>query len=315
MANEKNFSELYENELQDLLIPLETERKKISKIGVTGFLLLVVAIVLFIVSTAGQLQVTAIIAFISLIGALILFVFFTGKKKSHVASFKKTIVSRIINFIDSSFQYSPTLHISKNEYIKSGLYIDKPERFSGDDYIEGTRGKTFFCFSELHTEKLVSTGKSSHWETIFKGLFFISDFNKNFAGRTYAWSEKKPQLNFLTKFFSSFALNLEEVKLESIEFEKKFNVYSSDQVEARYILSPSFMERMVKLQTMMGSGISFSFIDTNIYVAVPIREKLFEPTIYSPNNYERLGDYYNTVQIVFDIIDELKLNDRLWNKE
>lgn len=315
MANEKNFSELYENELQDLLIPLETERKKISKIGVTGFLLLGVAIVLFIVSTAGQLQVTAIIAFIFLIGALILFVFFTGKKKSYVASFKKTIVSRIINFIDSSFQYSPTLHISKNEYIKSGLYIDKPERFSGDDYIEGTRGKTFFCFSELHTEKLVSTGKSSHWETIFKGLFFISDFNKNFAGRTYAWSEKKPQLNFLTKFFSSFALNLEEVKLESIEFEKKFNVYSSDQVEARYILSPSFMERMVKLQTMMGSGISFSFIDTNIYVAVPIREKLFEPTIYSPNNYERLGDYYNTVQIVFDIIDELKLNDRLWNKE
>ena len=98
--------------------------------------------------------------------------------------------------------------------------------------------------------------------------------------------------------------------LESNDFDKEFIVYGSDQVEARYILTPSFMERMMKLREMMGSGISFSFVDTNINVAVPIKENLFEPKIFSANDYQKLGDYYNTIYIVFDIIDELHLNDR-----
>jgi Protein of unknown function (DUF3137) len=72
---------------------------------------------------------------------------------------------------------------------------------------------------------------------------------------------------------------------------------------------------MVKLDEMMGTGISFSFVKTNIYVAVPIRHALFEPSVFSKNSFDELQDYYNTVQIVFDIIDELKLNERLWNKE
>jgi len=193
--------------------------------------------------------------------------------------------------------------------------VEQPDRYSGDDYIEGTHEKTFFCFSELHSERKVSSGKSTHWETIFRGLFFIADFNKNFSGRTYVWSERNPQINFLTKIFSSFAWNLEKVKLESVEFEKRFIVYSSDQVEARYILTPSFMERIVRLQQMMGEGTSLSFVNTNIHVAVPIRDELFEPAIFSANDHNRLGDFYNTINIVFDIIDELKLNLRLWNKE
>ncbi|MBK8951152.1 MAG: DUF3137 domain-containing protein [Chitinophagaceae bacterium] len=181
--------------------------------------------------------------------------------------------------------------------------------------LEGTRDKTHFAFSELHTEKRVSNGKSTSWVTIFKGMFFIADFNKNFHGRTYVWSEKNPQLNFFTKIFSSFAWNMEKVSLESVEFERKFIVYSTDQVEARFILTPSLMERLVKLEQMMGTGTSFSFINTNIYVAVPIKDKLFEPNVYSPNDYPTIKEYYNTVHIVFDIIDELKLNDRLWGKE
>jgi len=65
----------------------------------------------------------------------------------------------------------------------------------------------------------------------------------------------------------------------------------------------------------MGAGVSFSFADTNIYVAVPIRDDLFEPSIFSANDYNKVGDYYNTVQIVLDLIDELQLNQRLWNKK
>jgi hypothetical protein len=146
-------------------------------------------------------------------------------------------------------------------------------------------------------------------------LFFIGDFNKHFHGRTYVYSERNPQIGFFTKLFSSFTWNLEKVKLESPEFENKFIVYSNDQVEARYILTPSFMERLLKLQELMGDKTSYSFVDTKINVAIPINDALFEPSLFSKNDYNKLGNYYNTVHIVFDIIDELNLNLRIWSKD
>jgi hypothetical protein len=161
----------------------------------------------------------------------------------------------------------------------------------------------------------ISSGKETHWETIFKGMFIIADFNKNFSGRTYVWSENKPQLNFLNKLFTSFASGLEKVKLESPDFEKRFIVYSNDQVEARYILTPSFMERAVRLQQMTDADTSMSFVHSKIHVAIPMKKEMFEPSVFSANDFSRLENFRSTIQIVYDIIDELKLNERLWTKD
>jgi Protein of unknown function (DUF3137) len=315
MAADNNFKQFYDSELHDLLQPLETERQSVKKLAVLTCLLFVAAVIAFIITSSSHSGIAGILTLILFLGGIIAVVRLYYRKKSYVSKYKETIVRKIIHFIDPSFQYNPGGHISRTDYDASGLFIEKPERFKGDDYIEGKRDKTFFCFSELHTEHKVGSGKNAHWETIFKGLFFIGDFNKHFQGRTYVWSERNPQLNFLNKLFSSFAWDLAKVKLESSEFENRFIVYSTDQVEARYILTPSFMERLSKLQDMMGQKTAFSFVNTNIYVAVPIKDDLFEPSVFSANDYNTISDYYNTVQMVLGIIDELKLNQRLWTKE
>jgi hypothetical protein len=315
MAADNNFKQFYDNELHDLLQPLETERRSVKKLAVITCLLFVAAVIAFIITSSSRSDIAGVLTLILFLGGIIFVVRLYYRKKSYVSKYKETIVRKIINFIDPSFQYNPGSHISRTDYDASGLFIEKPERFKGDDYIEGKMDKTLFCFSELHTEHKVGSGKNSHWETLFKGLFFIGDFNKHFQGRTYVWSEHNPQLNFLNKLFSSFAWNLAKVKLESSEFENRFIVYSTDQVEARYILTPSFMERLSKLQDMMGQKTAFSFVNTNIYVAVPIKDDLFEPSVFSANDYNTISDYYNTVQMVLGIIDELKLNQRLWTKE
>jgi len=311
----KDFSEFYDSELRDLIAPQEMERKRVAAFGIYGTLLIVVSFVGIFYASSNNAQGVAIGAFISLIAAIIILVIFYNKRKNYVSWFKENVVHSIIKFIEPDLHYNHAGYVHKNDYENSGLYLEGVDRYRGDDYVEGRRDKTTFCFSELHTEKRVSSGKSTHWQTIFKGLFFIGDFNKNFQGRTFIYSENNPQLGFFSKMFSSFAWNLEKVNLESLEFENKFIVYSSDQVEARYILTPSFMERLVKLQDLMGDRTSYSFVDTNVYVAIPISDELFEPSVFSENDYNRLGDYYNTVHIVFDIIDELNLNLRIWNKE
>ena len=311
----KDFNEFCNSELRDLIAPQEKERKRVAAFGISGTILIILSFAGFVYASSNNIQGVAVGAFILLIAAIIILVIFNNKRKNYVSWFKENIVHSIIKFIDPELHYNPIGCVHRNDYKNSGLYLEGIARYRGDDYVEGMRDKTFFCFSELHTEKRVSSGKNTHWQTIFKGLFFIGDFNKNFQGRTFIYSENNPQLGFFSKLFNSFAWNLEKVKLESIEFENKFVVYSSDQVEARYILTPSFMERLVKLQDLMGDHTSYSFVDTNVYVAIPISDALFEPSVFSENDYNRLGDYYNTVHIVFDIIDELNLNLRIWNKE
>ena len=315
MAAEKNFQEFYQTELAALLLPFESLRKKVARSVFIGSGLAFLAIVFFaIAQTTGQ-TVFFVFFFIFLLTAIVFIVIYYNRKREYIAGFKENVVHSIIKFIDPNLKYDPYGYISENDYKKSGLFLKQEDRYQGDDYVEGWRDKTVFCFSEVHTEYKVSTGKSTIWNTIFKGLFFIGDFNKHFHGRTYVYTENNPQLGFFTKMSNSFAWNLEKVKLESVDFENKFIVYSSDQVEARYILTPSFMERLVKLQDLMGPETSYSFVDTNIYVAVPIQDALFEPSVFSPNSYDKLGDYYNTVHIIFDIIDELNLNLRIWTKE
>lgn len=310
----KDFNEFCSNDLSEFLLPLENERRSVAKTGVIGFSFLGLAAISFFIAAQEQPKVF-MIAFICLIPAVVLLIFFYNKRRNYVGRFKDEIVHNIIKFIDPSLHYNPAGRVHKNDYRQSGLFLENFDRYRGDDYVEGRRGKTVFCFSELHTEHEVRSGKNTHWETIFKGLFFIGDFNKNFQGRTYVYSENNPQLGFFSKLLTSFARDLEKVRLESTEFENKFIVYSSDQVEARYILTPSFMERLVKLQNLMGDSTSYSFVDTNVYVAVPSSDELFEPSVFSANDYNKFSNYYNTVHIVFDIIDELNLNLRIWNKE
>ena len=69
----------------------------------------------------------------------------------------------------------------------------------------------------------------------------------------------------------------EEVKLEDPCFDKKFNVYSSDQIEARCLITPSFMERFQNLKTAFKSNkIKCSFYDTKMMIAISTKENLFE---------------------------------------
>ncbi len=310
-----DFTAFYEQELKEVMVPLEAERLKIKRQGLLGFLFLGISILFFILASRKHDPAFALIAFATFVPAIVFMVLFGTRKNKFTRKFKVEVVGRIIRFIDPSLGYKPDYCISEPEYMASGLYLNSPDRYSGDDYIEGTHGKTVFCFCDLHTEEKINSGKQTSWVTIFKGLFMIADFNKHFAGRTYVWNEEKPQLNFLSRLVSSFANGLEKVKLESPDFEREFIIYSSDQVEARYILTPAFMERVLRLRQITGTAISLSFVNSKVNLAIPRKEAQFEPSFFSRNDFRRVEEFRLTLQLVFDIINELKLNERLWTKE
>lgn len=309
---DKDFKKFFDEDLQSLIKSLESERT-VAKKWAYFPLLFIIGIILLVFYTRTESNFLLVLGILCILAGLIFISIQRGREKKYISDFKETVIKKIIQFVDPSFQYKPSSFINKNIYYQSGLYLNDCDRYKGDDFVEGKYGNTAFCFSELHTEVQVNSGKSSYWQTIFKGIFFMADYNKEILSRTYVWNKNHPQMNFIIKRFSSFGTNLEKVTLESGEFERRFIVYSTDQVESRYILTPSMMEQMMKLEDKLQMEIAFSFLDNKIYVALPMNKNLFDVEFLHTLSFDESKRYYDVVVMVLNVIDELEINAHIGN--
>ena len=98
------------------------------------------------------------------------------------------------------------------------------------------------------------------------------------------------------------------INLEDIDFEKKWKVYSQDQIEARCLLNPKFMEQLKNVQKYFhGKKIDCSFWENNLLIAIHTNEDMFETTslFSSALSYKNMRKVVTQFYSVFAIIEEL----------
>ncbi len=324
MTTENELKSFYETRLTENLRTLESSRKRILGRYFLTFLILagLGAWNYFLVSLNPHEALIVVSVMISAT-FLVYFIYQTSKqKKKYRETFKSNVVAELVSLINPEWQYMADYCMSQESYQQSGLFPHHYDRYTGDDFVTGKVDKTDFQFSELHTQYKRVTHDSKgrrheHWETIFKGLFMHADFNKDFSGTTYVLPDTAERL--LGRFGQSlqkFSTRGKLVKLENPEFEKRFVVYGSDQVEARYILTPAIMESMINLSNRFGGDIYFSFVGSRVYFANSISEALFEPNIFrSGVNFRDIKEMYDLFGMITSLIQELNLNTRIWTKE
>ena len=151
----------------------------------------------------------------------------TSLRNSYVPVFKINIINKIVDFVDEGLNYSASSYIDESDFIISHIFNIAHDIYSGDDYVCGKIGKTEIEFSELCSAYKVSTRGGTYWHTIFKGLFFIADFNKIFSTKTIILPDKAEKLlGRLGKTLQSRNKKRGQlIKLEDPEFEKYFVVY------------------------------------------------------------------------------------------
>lgn len=308
----------YDSELGQDLIALEQQRQKIVNQSLIVFGVLAAAGVigaLFLM----QRGMPPVFLFFILIGcAVIGGIYYHIARMDYRAGFKMIILPKLIAFIQPGLDYLPHQGISKELFMAAGMFQHPIDRYKCEDMVQGKIDKTQLMFSEVHAEYKVRSGKNTHWITIFKGIFFIADFNKNFHGRTVVLPDTAE------KIFGLFGQTLQSwswsygqlVKLEDVEFEKEFVVYGTDQVEARYILSPALMERILMFRRKLGTKIYLSFLGSKVFGGIPVQQNLFEPKVFSTMlDFNTVAEYYAQLQLGLAIVDELNLNTRIWTKE
>ena len=320
MKTAEEFKQFYTHELSGTLNELEIERKKGTRL--VTFLILTIMMGSTLVALPAMMgwpPVIMIVAGLLMIGGII----FWSIKIYQVSTaiklkFKGEVIGEMVKFISPELGYNAKGFVSQSEFVGSKIFIQGIDRYKGDDLVTGTIGKTDVRFSELHAEYVTKDSKGNRqYHTIFKGIFFIADFHKDFIGETVVVPDTAEKLfgKLGTMFQKMNISRADLVKMENPEFEKAFAVYGTDQVEARYILTPVLMERIMDFKRKSGK-IGLSFLHSKVYIAISVSKNLFEPPFFkSMLRYELVEDYFNYLILSVNIVEDLDLNTRIWSKE
>jgi hypothetical protein len=238
----------------------------------------------------------------------------------YVYDFKASIIRKIIGFIDPNLTYRPNSYISSAEFNSSRIFTRYPDRMRGDDLVQGKVGLTEIKFSEVHAEHKAETAgrgdsDQKRYRTIFRGLFFVAGFNKKFCGKTVVLPDSAERLlGCVGSFIQSVNRSRGEViRMDNPEFERHFVVYGDDQIESRYVLSTSLMERILDFKSKTGKRVYLSFVGSQVFVAIPYRKSLFEPPLFSRvTSFKGAHEHFEDLNLALGIVDDLNLNTRIW---
>ncbi|VAW01731.1 hypothetical protein MNBD_ALPHA06-2122 [hydrothermal vent metagenome] len=143
-------------------------------------------------------------------------------------------------------------------------------RFS--NLITGQHNGIDFSIYEAKIEerrtRTVSSGKGTrtetYWATIFDGQLLHSPYPRKFActtiiARDQGWFNSKGR----------FGKTMKPMGLADPKFEKLFEVYTTDQVEGRFLVDPTFMVRLLELEdNHKDRKTTAGFFEQSVFVAL-----------------------------------------------
>lgn len=297
---EKNFDNIYYNSVVNNLAPLEKERKIVLRnciLSVIAGLILIVVSVYFLGSVDNKL-LDNINALVFIVG--VIFLFLPGTFAKNFEDLVKERVMPIVLKSLSGFRWSSTNNITDNYIEKSRLATDFNRRYD-DDNFKGTYKNVKIDICETELGKETGSGKNRSYTIRFKGVLVKLVPERKYKGMTLI---RKQRNIFGTP------PGLEKVNLEDVVFEKMFNVYSDDQIEARYVLTTAFMERFKNIElAFKASKIEASISSQGILIGISTGRDLFKlAKVYRPVcDYELFKRMAQEFASILELVDELKL--------
>ena len=294
----KEFQEAFFKKISPGLSKYESER--LRQFGYTRAVkIAALIIILVLVFLTKQIDI-GLILFICCIAGAVCF----GLKKKFENEIKQKIMPYVCKCLgDLKWKYAQCSF--EQLLCKSGI-IDRYNRVSYDDSFTGIYKDINYEICETSFYYTTGTGKNSSTRTVFKGVMIKLDMNKSFTGNTVI----RPD----TLKHASPAANLKHTTLEDVVFEKKFDVFTDDEVEARYLITPSFMERLNNMKTAFSADrVSCSFYDKYLLVGLHTSKDLFSIcSLKEPvNDGKQFFTMFEEILSIIKLIDHFKLNQKI----
>lgn len=277
-------------------------RKRIfDNLKVFGWgLYIMAAFVFLLVYTNETIQGFLILGTLVFLGTAVLFICKIGIKAIS-QDFKNTIIRKEIKRILPNSTFDPNKGISSAVVAKSNL-IKLHEVYKSEDLIQGKIKDVRFQFSDVHVIDVRSSGKHTTRITTFQGRVYVFDFNKRFRSNVFLLQpgEYRP--------FTGYA----KIQLESMHFNSEFKIYTDNEHDAFYILTPHFMEKLLELDRAYRDQIRFSFLNNKLYIAIDSRTDTFDVLGFGKITTKDIDKAVLELERIVSFVEFLKLDNNMF---
>jgi len=309
----KTFDEIYEelrsgdnNELNQAWKEAEKERKKVSKICKTICLPIDILAIIIIIST-GILFLIMPILFINLFVIIIVNILFSKDTSNYNGKYKEIVIKKLMNNFYNNLEYFPTKEMP--EYIYRNLRYEHYDRYRSEDYFEALiNNKNSIQMAEILTQEEEeykdSDGKThTRWITKFHGLFAKIEMDKSI----------NEELRVMQNGGAFFRGN--QLKMDSSEFEKYFDVQISNKILGMQLLTADVMEELVEFENktkmkfdifIKGNELYLRFHSGNMFEATNLKNGPLDKNIIQKYFY-MLNFTYNLSNRLIKLVNETEI--------
>jgi Protein of unknown function (DUF3137) len=295
--------------LQPEVQRLEQDRLKVQRrtlevsLGIMAFAVILAGV--------GWMLNTAIFAYFTLI-ALALLAIRGVQLKSQAApsQSKQQVISRFARALGSKFQVIDTGEINggainETDFLQSRLFHETLTSFRSEHHLRGKVGSAKLELSEIRAE--FHTQQRSI-PAVFAGLWIIAEFPSSFRTNTL--------IRPVSDKLESAQMGLQTVKLEDAHFTQVFDVSADDSLEAQYVLSTKFLNRLREFHQVSGREIHLALQDQRLHIA------LTHPGLKHPgakaqsylSGPEFAQSLLEALDLSIGVLRELEANPYIWNR-
>ena len=303
----KNFDELYTNKIVPIVRNYETERKRKLKILQCSYCVLFLTFcVMIVLSDKESFYSNIITQWLYLIlepvsltvlvitCCIIILLEINRKKMEHRIKEK---IMPIVCSCFSNIKWSHSNYKNGDFFIKSRI-IPFSKLGIYDDIFSGS-------YKDVNIEIVESRPPQYGDKNVFHGLFIKMNMNKDFNTHTVLLPTNIVHI--------SPSMKLHYTELEDVKFNKKFDVFTDNDLESRYLLTPSFMEKLKNISlTFNTNKLSCAFFKSYLVIAIPSVQDLFSigALHISIEDKQQYLKMYDEIISIIKLIDHFKLDQK-----
>ena len=281
----EGFDRLYASDIEPELARLEANRRK----AVRNFSIVMASGVAIAIAEAligldfrlviGTVAVAGVIAIIPLEKVR------EASKQAVIASLCKPLG---ITYVEKNFE-APAWKSFNELHL-----VPTPSDAAFEDHFSGAHGGVAFALCEATLSQ--GSGKNRH--QVFHGQVVQLITQRRLYGTTVILRDS----GWLDRF--ECPAGLKKVGLEDPEFEKIFEVFGTDQVEAREILTPTFMQELVDLEkSYAGQHLRCGFVGGDVLVAIEGPDRFEVGAMFSTLvDKGRVAGVAHDIEAIFSLI-------------
>nr|WP_315065130.1 DUF3137 domain-containing protein [uncultured Campylobacter sp.] len=222
-----------------------------------------------------------------------------SKRREFRANFKRQIIENIVK--KHGLSYDKDRGLGLDDFFT--IYDCTVHQWSSEDLVEGDIDGVSVKFSDFYAAKKVKKKNSTETVVLFRGVLFKADFNKTLSSIT--------QISHVNS--RNLAIYGKKANMDDVRFKEIFDVYTTDQIGARYALSPALMEKFTQLCLRLDAPVNAVLKDSQIFIAVETWRDDFEPQLgKSLTDEATITAYESELESFTQIVKELNLNRKIW---